>query len=252
MPTTHLQPLTDSLRMEDMCSASALLPLLDYDQQLAAIKELLHKHKRYEQHRNAEIAEIELHTLQSEMAIDDRAERMNAAVYQDAAHSMAAVGMLAPLAESIFFQAFLNIGSHYGNTTGDLPDHARWKLAAADQWNCHFYWDKGLRTENLVAGIMQLSNAVRLDPYLPQNIRTTLEALFGYRNKMFHLGFEWPVKDRDKFAKTILENGWVDWFSVAKMGGKPWIFYMTESFIFNCLEKIDSTVKAINKFERKL
>jgi hypothetical protein len=59
-----------------------------------------------------------------------------------------------------------------------------------------------------------------------------LEALFEYRNYMFHNGFEWPQARCAQFAARIDKSGWQDWFSTFTRGGEPWIFYMTEAFIW--------------------
>lgn len=254
MSTIHRQPSPSPLRMEEMSSENTLLPLHDYDCQLTAIRTLLQKHSQFEQLRNAEMVEMEQRALRNEMASDNGVDAMHAAVYQDAAHSMAAVGMLAPLVESIFYQAFLNIGTHFENKTGPLENHGRLELPPDDQWNCHIYWEKkkGQRKENLALGILQLSTAVGLKPDLPKNINSTLEALFAYRNKMFHSGFEWPIEDRKEFRKRIDKNKWGDYFSAATMNGAPWIYYLNDTFIFKCLEQIEIILRAIKAFAGKL
>ena len=68
----------------------------------------------------------------------------------------------------------------------------------------------------------------------------TLAALFAYRNKMFHNGFEWPMKERHKFSEEIQRRGWPpEWFKKSTSGDQPWIFYMSADFIQHCLDTID-------------
>lgn len=47
--------------------------------------------------------------LRNDRAVDEWVDLLHASTYQSAANSMAAVGMLAPLIESLFYQAFQGI-----------------------------------------------------------------------------------------------------------------------------------------------
>lgn len=101
----------------------------------------------------------------------------------------------------------------------------------------------------MVAGIMQLSSATGLNEFLPINLAKTLSAVFAYRNKMFHLGFEWPVHEREKFSILIINEKWpTTWFHWATSGSKPWICYMTDELISECLTQIDGVLHAIGEF----
>jgi hypothetical protein len=191
--------------------------------------------------------------IRNQQAVDEWVDRMHSSVYQDAAHSMAAVGMLAPLVESIFHQAYLGTRAYYASQSMHLPSHSRWQEAEKDEWDCYFVWNKGRRSNNLVDGIFQLADAVGLTPYLPTNIQPRLKALFMYRNKMFHNGFEWPTDERSKFDKIIRDEKWLgSWFKAATSDGAPWIFYMTETYIADCISAIEKIIEATGRFARQL
>lgn len=106
-------------------------------------------------------------------------------------------------------------------------------------------WANGTRRTDIVAGIAELAEATGLIRHLPTDTSSTLAALFYYRNRMFHHGFEWPEEERAKFEARLAAESWPDdWFESARSGGKPWVFYMSETFIKHCLDTIDAAVTA--------
>ena len=242
--------------LSDRDFACVLLPDLDYDAQLAAVRNLFRRHHEFDQTFTDDIRQIEQHArqakgLRNERLVNEWIVRINASVYQMAAHSMAAVGMLAPLMESIFYQAFQAARLLLSATVNPECDHYRWQRPAEDQWDCHFVWKHGRRSTNLVEGIMQLSDAVELSPYLPNDLKFILQALFEYRNKMFHCGFEWPVLERHRFARRIDTSGWpIDWFAKTTIGGNPWIFCLTDTFTSHCLDAIECIIEGMGAFAR--
>jgi len=216
-----MDSIQESLGMAARDYACILLPTVNYDSQLQAIKSLLILHKHNEKRRSTEIAKVErelqdLSGIQRDIANNERAEMLHMSVYEDAAHSMAAIGMLAPIIETIFCQAFRSARFYYGDVTDLLPNHSRWMQDPEARWDCRFFWKKGEKFVNLVEGIMQLSSATGLKEFLPPNLRNMLSAVFTYRNKMFHLGFEWPMDERKKFQAMIASEKWPDnWFACA-------------------------------------
>ncbi len=231
-----------------------VLPDLDYDAQLVAIQQLIRQHERVNAELAQEIDEIKAFAerstgLRNEHAVNELIDRFHHSVYQDAAHSMAAVGMLAPLIESVFHQAFCGIRKQFFASTGSVSSHPRWAQPAEDQWDCHFVWKNGRRRKSLVDGIVQLAEAIDLTPHLPRGYGLKLQALFEYRNKMFHHGFEWPLDERKRFAKRIDESGWpADWFARATSGDEPWVFYMTAPFIGRCVELVEGVIEGIGAY----
>ena len=201
----------------------------NYDAQLVAIHGLLHRQERADQELSDKIKEADKVARRTkgranEYAVDVWVELAEMSCYQDAAHSMAAVGMIAPLVESAFRAAFRSIGN-------ELPQG------------------------NLVKNIVERVDEVGMKEYLPPDLEPTLSALFTYRNKMFHGGFEWPSEELKEFERLLGENRWPpDWFSRATSDDEPWIFYMTSSFIDHCLEKAEQVIRGIVQFglERNL
>ncbi len=228
----------------------------DIDSQLSAIHGLLRRNREAEQAHAIEIQKAEDHVktltgLWNQRAVDEQIELLHASVYQDAAHSLAAVGMLAPFLETVFSECFRGIGSKWPSGGVPAGAHDRWKSSHAIQWDCHKVIEKGRVRTDLVRGILQLSDAIGLRSRFPANIKQTLSALFGYRNRMFHCGFEWPMDERLAFQKRIMDDKWpTTWFSSATSGGQPWVFYMTDDFIQHCLTTADQVVIAFGEFVR--
>jgi hypothetical protein len=241
-------------QLDDRDYACLLLPDLDYDAQLRAIHNLLRLHRRASGELGEEIREIDAYArrsvgLRNERAVDEWLDRMHASVYQDAAHSMAAVGMLAPLVESIFHQALCGVRERVSSAPSN---HDRWQHPGdkrRPEWDCHFIWNGSKWEKDLVKGIRDLADAVGLSRHLPEDLMPKLQALFRYRNRMFHHGFEWPMDERENFCRS----DWPDhWFSAATSGGNPWVFYMTDVFIDECVNSIAQTIEAIGAFARRM
>ena len=108
----------DVPEVSDRDMACLVLPDLDYEAQLVAITDVLRRHGEVDTRTIAQIKELEDFArkssgLRNEQAVNDWVELLNRSIYQDAAHSMAALGMLGPLIESLFYQAFQGIRAHY-------------------------------------------------------------------------------------------------------------------------------------------
>jgi hypothetical protein len=238
-------------------AASMLLPDLDYDAQLIAIHNALMLHRDANAQLENELKQLEEYArstsgFRSERAVDEWVDRLHGSVYRDAAHSMAAVGMIAPLVESVFYQAFQNIRQQFFVEDTPHQAHARWELSAKDRWDCHYAWNNGRRSRNLVDGVIQLADATGLTPHLPRDLQPLLQALFEYRNKMFHCGFEWPIEERARFERRIAQSGWpADWFTRVTSGGSPWVFYLTAALIRRCLEIMEEIIDGMGAFVRQ-
>lgn len=130
-------------------------------------------------------------------AIDESGENFYAMVYQGAAHSMAALGMIAPLFESMFYHAFQGIRKWHYRDARHSGGSRKGAITDVEQlWDCRLLHNSATRKleKKLVLGIYQLAEAVGLTPYLPNDLHITLGALFSYRNKMFHNGLEWLAR----------------------------------------------------------
>jgi hypothetical protein len=222
----------------------------DYDAEFVAIRVLLFRHRKADKGLRDEIERVEARSgFHSERRISKWFDLLQSSTYQEAAHSMAALGMLAPLLESMFYDTFRQAREEFFVDSRSI-EHPRWEWAATGQWDCHLVYDKtGKPKKDIVKGILQLSEAIGLTPHLPKDLKPMLEALFEYRNKMFHFGFAWPSVECDKFAKRIVNPDWPSkWFTTASTNGVPWIFYLTEVFVDHCLERVDQIIDGIGAF----
>lgn len=229
--------------------AEGLLRHTMLSQQLDAIKELLHRNQQAEAATRIKFEELdaEIEANPNNEQLDNvRDERFWAAVFMDSAHSMSAVGMLAPFVESLFVSIFAGLGERAQDKASDDP---RAKATQNQYWNPQIVFGKDGPRTDFVMGVAQLAASTGLQPFLPDGYQKTLSALVGYRNNMFHNGFEWPLKARHNFANRIKKEDWPsDWFSQATSGDEPWVFYMSDDFIEHCLVMIDQVLDGVGRY----
>lgn len=244
----------DLAEFDNRFLSSFVLGSLDYDAQLYAIHDLLRRHRQAQEELAKEIGEIDAFARRSfgianQQAIDDWVDHLHHSVFQDAAQSMAAVGMLAPFIESVFKRAFPRIIARLERHGGTPNGQVRSVLPERRRWDCQYATPN---RKDLVGGIMEMAEATGLAGDLPPDLKPTLMALFAYRNKMFHNGFEWPDSDRTAFAERISEEGWpVEWFSQATSDGRPWVFYVTDAFVVHCLVTVEQILDGLGAFVRR-
>ena len=191
----------------------------DVEAQLLAIKSLIHRNRQADEDLNQKINDLRKKDSEGN---GFWADDIYQSFFQEAAHSMAAVGMLAPFVESVFTVIF-----------PCLPEEM-----------------KENKREGIAKIIPRLAESNGLAQFFPDDYKKVLGALFLYRNKMFHNGFIWPENERNKFQKTIKERGWPqNWFEGTSYEDscdktrKPWIFCMSIEFIEHCLQTIDLVLK---------
>ena len=176
---------------------------LDIEAQLLAIKSLIRRNQEadedlerkiealYEQARRT--TEVRNSPYQDDQWVDETYQSF----FQDAAHSMAAVGMLAPFIESLFTAIF-----------PCLPEER-----------------KNNNHEGVAKVISRLAESNGLSQFFPDDYNKVLDALYLYRNKMFHNGFIWSENERRKFQERIKNPGWPkSWFvetSYSSLWQKP-------------------------------
>ncbi|MEE4013467.1 hypothetical protein V1T76_15450 [Roseibium sp. FZY0029] len=231
-----------------------LIDETDLEAQLIAIKGTLRRNTETEKLVSKEIKALDAdvrayggNSDQYQQHLEDQwVDAMHGSVFQDAAHSMSAVGMLAPLIESLFVSVFRGLGEQLQEAATDDP---RATATQNQYWNPQIYFGKDGPRDDIVAGIKQLAKSIGLHPFLPDNYQKTFQALFAYRNNMFHNGFEWPTETRQKFANRIKNDGWPEtWFSCAKSNHEPWVLYMTDEFIAHCLKMIDQVLDGVGEY----
>ena len=229
----------------------------DLEAQLLAIKGALSRNRQADAAVAAKIKELEEQVRadaggdqEYQMHLEGRwIDAMHGSVFQDAAYSMAAVGMLAPFVESLFVSIFSGLREYEQSNNNASRDDPRIAASQNEFWDPHFVFAQGGRRRDLVDGIGQLARTTGLLEYLPSGYDRMLSALFAYRNKMFHLGFEWPMEERIKFDERVRSGEWpASWFQKSKTGDEPWIFYMSDEFIRHCLTTIDGVLEGVGAF----
>lgn len=227
---------------------------INLEAQLAAVRSLLRRNRQADAALQEEIDQLAAQVTEASedeaWVVEDRwIGQMEHSVYHDAANSMAAVGMLAPMFEALFTNLFQALGRSHVAQEGHQTDRVR--RANQDYWDPHVVFDTRGRREDLVAGILQLSADTKLRSFLPKDFGKVLSALFAYRNLMFHNGFEWPVERRTAFAALIENQNLPDtWFSHSLRGDEPWIYYMSPSFVDRCVNLAEEALIAIGKLTK--
>lgn len=258
----HAEEHPPTLDVSDQDLGLGFLMPADFDAQLRAIRALLRQHEKVDHELTEEIRQLKESArtgIATERLVDDWIDHLQRSTYQAAAHSMAAVGVIAPLVESIFDWTFRNIREQVVEMNSSLSGysgvsgHPRWQGPSKYEWDYHYVLENGKARRDVVEGICQLAEALDITAHLPRNIKPILFALFRYRNKMFHCGLEWPPRERDKFADQIQQSNWpAKWFDRAETDGEPWIFYMSPEFVKTCLEAVDEIIEGIGRFLNEL
>jgi len=235
--------------------AVLLLEEADLEAQLLAVKEILRRNIAADEALNLEIEAMRERAGKASgeygMHLENSCvDHLHGSVFQDAAHSMAAIGMLAPMLESLFVAMFRGIAGFQLPVAPATPTGSRAiHVGYPNFWDPHFVYEPTGKSKDLVRGIMQLAESTGLDAYLPADYARTLDALFKYRNKMFHHGFEWPKPERDKFERLIVDQGWpTDWFDRSTSAGETWIIYMSDLLIDNAMAEIDAILEGTGRF----
>jgi hypothetical protein len=235
--------------------AVVLLEDIDLEAQLLAVKSLLRRNARAGQELSREIEELGKRAgeVTGEYGVhleNEWVDHLHDSVFQDAAHSMAALGMLAPLLESFLVATFAGIRDLAHPAIPVEPTGMR--AAHRDDpvfWDPHYVFGLRTKRKDIAEGVLQLADSTGLGPHLPGDFAQVVDALFKYRNKMFHHGLEWPKEERAKFERLIVEKGWPsDWFSRSTTNGEPWIIYMSEVLITHSLKRLDDTLDGIGLF----
>ncbi|MDE2870502.1 MAG: hypothetical protein OXQ94_02255 [Gemmatimonadota bacterium] len=201
----------------------------DYASQWVAIRSILRRNQEAEDQASARIRELEADIRANDYPqhwVDHHwLTEMHDKTFLDAAHSMAAIGLIAPLMESLF-----------GRIVTYFKDEKT--------------WEDSRRGVGIAKAFLKIAEDIDLRRHLPDDLGTTAPALFAYRNKMFHCGLEWPEQDRTNFAKRVQRDGWTSCFSPARSGDEPWFCYMTPGFIERCLDTVYEIIDGVGAHAR--
>ena len=242
----------------------------ELEMQLIAIKGLLRHNREAEVASQREIDDLRERARQAAEPTkgmnypyqdDEWVDRVFESFFHDAAHSMAAVGMLAPFFEALFAAIFRYVQDEM-KQAGQASSEDQRRKAIKNNDSCPFSKFKRLKKQGIVKAIVETVDTTELAQFFPDDYQKTLEALFSYRNKMFHHGFLWPkdekdekdeIDEREKFRNRICENEWPGgWFQETTHNGDPYLFYMSDEFIEHCLKTIDDILDGVGAYYRSL
>lgn len=236
-----------------------LLDSIDWEAQLEAVRSVLARNRSAAERVSANIAELgeRARTYSGpyhDHVVDEHVDAMWRSSYSDAAVSLSAIGMIVPMAESVFSQSLQSLGSMYAAKQMQPPPHRRWTRAGehAERWNCQWYFGRDEPRNDIISGLPQLSEASGLAPHLEPDMMDWLVAMLSYRNRMFHGGFEWSLEQRDQFERLIAERKWEKYFQSARTNDKPWIFYLRDEVIDDMPRRMESILDSFGRFAKAL
>ena len=243
------------LDMDDRDYLFRLVTEIDWESQVRAVRTVLSRNSKASAAAQEYIDELKA-TGRGQRDEDDLLDALSQATFDDGANSMAAIGMVAPMVESLFSQAFSSLGLLYAEKGMEPPDDERWSVAGSHEhrWNCQYYFknvDEPPR-QDIISGIVQISRASGLKNYITKADFVWIRAMLTYRNFMFHNGLEWSPQRRADFVKVMKEQKWEHFFSFAKTGGDPWVFYIDKEVMADIPNVIERILDGMGKFAKKL
>lgn len=193
----------------------------DYGSQLQAVRQLLVRNEKADARLTHEIEGTQWWASVSSEGDSDVAfvytiDLISESTFQRVAHSMAAIGVIAPIIEAVFKDAARRSGEK-------LPPR------------------------NFMEQLPEIVIRTGMSAYLPDDFAITREAIFQYRNKLFHWGFEWPAGECERFQNAV--NKWPPgWFAVADLEMQQKVFIMSPTFIEHCLTTAEEVTKDLQTF----
>lgn len=223
----------------------------DISRQLNAIKRLLRMHgaKSRDLRKNLKNNQVKGEIIDDwdQLYHDIWGNNFLNSIYDEAAFSMSAVGMLAPFVESMMHSLFINFGKEHDHSKSIIPQINVNRISPQNgrpsnkRWDVRYFYDdeSGKYSNAIAKGIIQLSEITKIIQQLTSQEKSAILLLFEYRHFMFHNGFEWPQYIKNKFLKKCTQYNWsAKWYTTSKQGKEPHIFYITEDFVEEILELI--------------
>lgn len=243
------------LDMDDRDYLFRLVTEIDWESQVRAVRTVLRRNAKASAAAQEHIDELK-RTGSGLRDEDDMVDAMNQATYDGGANSMAAIGMVAPMVEGLFSQAFSSLGLLYAEKGMEPPDDERWSLSRSHEqrWNCQYYFKSADEPpkQDIISGIVQISRAAGLNKHISKADFIWIRAMLTYRNLMFHNGLEWSPPRRAGFVKVIKEQKWEHFFSYSTSGGDPWVFYIQKEVMADIPSVIERILDGMGKFAKSL
>ena len=228
----------------------AQLPNYNPEACLDALRDLIGLTLEWRDKSAAQTTPPEIQSRAEDLNCDPDADSLCAITYRDAACAHSAIGALAPFYEGVFQHEFAALRVALEWRKRELPKtHHRWQLEPDDFWSLSVVSEKGTKGDNpdVARTAGQLFAALAIGDKFPPDFAKVVKALFAYRNRALHNGYEWPTAARDKFAELASKSGWSDWFAWSTIGGELWISSVADDFIAKCLDTGEKMVKGFHE-----
>ena len=180
----------------------------------------------------------------SDREVDDVISIFYDAGFAELARSHAFICTIAAFLESLFSLSLPKVGSGFRGTL--IKDHPRVVRFATSTPS---FWDprKPKKDQSGIAvRIGDILAGAGLASYFGSDFGRLTKAIYAYRNKMVHNGYEWDLEERLDFEAQINKEGWSGWFATATSGSEPWFFTMTPSFCEACLSLCNRALLAFD------
>ena len=169
--------------------------------------------------------------------------------FADVAQSLAFITTTAAFVESFFKECLPVMGKKFtGSYQRDQVRFQRYGESVSSFWDPTKPTTEGGKMATMICEILEGSGLMRC---MVPNFTQVLDAIFKYRNQMIHSGFEWPLKERQRFARMIRDENWTQWFHVSTVGDEPWFFTVTPDFRKACLDLCHQSVRAFAELDRR-
>ena len=192
--------------------------------------------------------------------------------FVDAACSQTIVAAICPLFETLFSRAFSRIKKVCADNKTEFKNHKRWTLELEPRdehkrWSPYWVFNEGdWPRRNLLEGYQNLLEAIGFETAIPKlsHEAQVLAALFMYRNKSLHHGYEWPsevcnnLKRAVESLKSTVEdrsNGrdrWKTWFQLHSVGEEPCLITITKQFVLDAVASIKPIATKLREVEVSL
>jgi len=206
---------------------------------------------------------------------DFYAEMCEEHAYAEIACCQVITASLCPIFETLFIRAISKIKPLF-EKSGRAKTHLRWtsSIAEVDPWNPKVYFEEGKspNRDNFSHGCVQLLSAIGCEANHALSIKEkdVIEALFWYRNRILHEGYEWREETLKKATNHLNQHPrWCEkrddgealsWFFVATItsteDGKeviePWLVTLTDNLARPALDCVESVAKKLKAIEDNL
>ncbi|MBX3396772.1 MAG: hypothetical protein KF841_15550 [Phycisphaerae bacterium] len=184
--------------------------------------------------------------------------------FVDAACSQTVVAAICPFIESLFTRAFAIMRPAW-QAGSAIKSHLRWtkQLKPGDEykrWSPSWVFNvKSYPRQGFIEGTQQLLEALGFGSAIPTDSPefNLVSALFLYRNKSLHHGYEWPTDPLNAFklnmdAASRKDSRWQQWFDISTIGADLWMITITKQLVVDSLGAMQSIATSLREIENEI